>query len=1186
MSERKIKPEIPQEWLDETIKQQKKTSNTTYEIEIRFKSYRLDGFKYGVSYDDFDRLRTYMVSQNYTLSIIHQIDESQSIKLGYDREGKVIKGTIRRTIMKGKEDVWIGKRLQPGLNKIDDQEYYLRYTFNTEGIILKQAKFKKETVREKTRWSYLMKGNRLRADLTKVIMTIGDVKFPPSYEVELEVVDANISLNDISDSITEIFKVLHDTERIYTIGEYKNLVFFVNQTLRQNSPDRNFPVISHWGLFQARNLHYRDMAMGGLIGHSSFQKNGITTLTYSVTIKADGIRKLFVISQIGIWLVMSKDKVNLVFRIQPGDFHDKIGYILEGELIPSERRRKVLGMDGKVAKSPPTSKYWYLVYDCLAMPYKDVRSSPTIKYGNPTIQEYPHSERMEEGQNLINYIQGRLPNDNTLLINSKRFIGFNTGYQLSEVIRKLKLSMSNRLYKNDGFIFTPEEMPYNFKVKVKGQKDKQNIWSLPLHMRVLTKYPDICKWKPAEDLTIDFQIRLKGENTIELFVGLPKNVRVEGNAELFRGTNIYPFPVDRSGNVELATKESIVNGLPDGTIVEYKWDYSKRLMIPIRIRDDKQRPNLKRFADDTWNLIQNPISLDTLEGRDFKLMFKYHNRIKRNLFQTAYQSLKTRHGPKSFLTALDIGSGPGGDTTKLKMFDRIIFLEPDAQYLNELSLRIRGVYGQTIVEIITTQDNIMNKIQIALNRRDRAIILNTGGENSPLIKAVVKAWLGGPASLISIMLSMSFFWSSPQKIKALETTIVENLSPDGEGIFFTIDGELVRHAFNPVLQTNGIRIGGQKEAIDYVKFGDAILKYSAKESKLEISIPSSIVDRQTEYPPYLADLGPGLKARGWKISHLERADQELFLNVGETELSKLYMSGRILPKNFIEPKLIISRRTTTRRNKTRETTQRRVSQNAPQIRIPRRSRSIIPPKTPVPRIRAKPRLVKSPAKSIQFIKYNNLPMIVGDDNVEQIVVPWYEALAVVRIGTIGDGSCFFHALLKAFYVPYANNNNYSFRVNLVRKLRRDMAASLEIKDPASREGKTFYQTAANGSWVRLSEQQRLGANLGFDPSLLAIQTRLNSKVDVGDEVYQFVGDLLGINIYVVKATRNNLEPILNTSIKGRYQPSVVIAGNGLHYETVGIYSGPKVGIQTVFYPNDPFLIALRGQIDDIEGDTN
>ena len=1166
----------------------------SYELEIRFKSFRTSAFSYGVPYRDFDRLHAYMKNgdEYKLLPIIYQTDQSQN--LGHNSK-------IRKTIITDKPDLWIRKtRLPEGDYK--DPEYHLRYTLNQEMIISPLPGFKVETERIKKRWSYLMMNGYLRVDLTEVVMiiqvesivnnqrVINRVQQPPSYEVELEVVNPTVSLNDLSRAIEIIFKVLHDTENIYTAQEYINIVNYINRTLWQKSNDPY--TISPWGLFQARNLHYNDMVSGGLIAHGTYKENSDETITYSVTVKADGIRKLLVISPSGTWLVMSKDKANLVSRKQPREFRGRVGYILEGELIPIDRRKS----------GGPTEKYWFLTYDCLAIRSRDVLATDTA-IGNMSIQEKPHSERMAEAQILVNLLR----DDGLLLIQTKVFKGFNTGYEMFAAIRELNLLIPSNYYNDDGFIFTPEEMPYNFKIN-KGTRRKPfmvNVWSLPLHERVLTRHPDICKWKPFKELTIDFQIRPKmvfgGQTEIELLSGLPK-----GKVSPFIGTKNFIFPV---GQVELPKVGTLTHGLPPGTVVEYRWDNLRNLMVPVRIRYDKHRPNLKVFADDTWNLIQNPIGLSTILGDDFKLMQKYHNRIKRNLFNTAFTKLRKRHEQPILLTALDIGSGRGGDTAKLKRFDRIIFLEPQLDYLVELSTRIRSVYMQNEVEILSSGDNILDKVQIAMTRRDKAIILNTGGENSPFIRQVVIAWLEGKASLISIMLSMSFFWLSPKMVKAFETTILENLSPTGEGIFFTIDGELVRHAFNPVLQTNGIRIGGQSTPSDKVILGGAILEYFATESKLIITIPDTIVINQTEYPPYLADLEPGLRAGGWVINHLEQADQELLLNTGEYTLSKLYMAGRIQPEGFVDEDPLVSRgmhtnlRKTQEHRRTRHKSRRKLAHGPqsliPQICVPGRGSSVRISKkiTAAPKSSVDFNLIKLPIpiKTMVSPKSYPLPMIpvwydptkdiaVGDDTVKRINVTWYTAHPVVRIGTIGDGSCFFHALLKAFYAPYANKNKYSIRVDLARKLRRDLASILEMKDPDSVANETYYQTAAKGSWVEYSKQQLIGANFGVDFRLPAIQTSLNSSGDVGDEVYQFVGDLLGINIYVMNATQIDLHPMLNTSIGGRYQPSVVIAGNGYHYETVGIDSGLGVGIQTVFYPNDPFLIALRSKIDDQGGD--
>ena len=70
----------------------------------------------------------------------------------------------------------------------------------------------------------------------------------------------------------------------------------------------------------------------------------------------------------------------------------------------------------------------------------------------------------------------------------------------------------------------------------------------------------------------------------------------------------------------------------------------------------------------------------------------------------------------------------------------------------------------------------------------------------------------------------------------------------------------------------------------------------------------------------------------------------------------------------------------------------------------------------------------------------------GDDVVEALPqCCWYRN--VVRIGTIGDGSCFFHAVLKAGSPEYQKNNSYNFRTQQALMLRRDLAYLLTLPNP-------------------------------------------------------------------------------------------------------------------------------------------
>ena len=222
---------------------------------------------------------------------------------------------------------------------------------------------------------------------------------------------------------------------------------------------------------------------------------------------------------------------------------------------------------------------------------------------------------------------------------------------------------------------------------------------------------------------------------------------------------------------------------------------------------------------------------------------------------------------------------------------------------------------------------------------------------------------------------------------------------------------------------------------------------------------------------------------------------------------------------------------------------------------------------------------------------------IPTDTYEELTVTWYQNEPVVRIGAIGDGSCFFHATLNGYYPGYQNNGDYQFRRRFVSMLRRDVAYTLQMEDPDN-QGMIMWQTAANGQFTALYEQQLMGLDFNdifdypVDFSLDGMQSLFNSTAYLGNEVYQYASDILGIDIYVMRLTNRDLYVHQNTSVRGVVRKVIVISGNGNHYETVGIErpngtdTGTDTGtmFQTVFDQNDPFIISLRRQIDD-EGGT-
>ena len=131
-------------------------------------------------------------------------------------------------------------------------------------------------------------------------------------------------------------------------------------------------------------------------------------------------------------------------------------------------------------------------------------------------------------------------------------------------------------------------------------------------------------------------------------------------------------------------------------------------------------------------------------------------------------------------------------------------------------------------------------------------------------------------------------------------------------------------------------------------------------------------------------------------------------------------------------------------------------------------------------------------------------------------------------------------------------------------------------------GKTMYETASNGQWMVMADFQHgknaveIRDDLGqtIDYSLHGMQSLLNSLNHVGSEVFDFVSKILGVGVNVMIATRSNLTPTSGGIDTEDVKPyTVFIAGNGIHYEVIGVQT--DAGIQTVFLPDDPFMIAFR-----------
>jgi hypothetical protein len=203
-----------------------------------------------------------------------------------------------------------------------------------------------------------------------------------------------------------------------------------------------------------------------------------------------------------------------------------------------------------------------------------------------------------------------------------------------------------------------------------------------------------------------------------------------------------------------------------------------------------------------------------------------------------------------------------------------------------------------------------------------------------------------------------------------------------------------------------------------------------------------------------------------------------------------------------------------------------------------------------------------------------------DDTIQPVTCTW--APNIVRIATIGDGSCFVHSVLKAIYPRYQILNDANYRIGLVERLRRDLGVILNNEDPRY-PGLEYWLTIGSGRFPSMVMQELMDDDMinradepELDYSLYGLQRQFNSNDWASEALIQTISTTLGYDIYFMTADTTNLKYYYTVRDPGPQRRSVFIHYiDQTHYETLGV----KVGnlIQTVFLPDDPFLQTVMTQ---------
>jgi hypothetical protein len=485
------------------------------------------------------------------------------------------------------------------------------------------------------------------------------------YEIEIEIDNKKVSENmlfkspiTLSQSIRKVIKFImcglqqtnypiSYSEQNKIIQEYLKIVKDKSYREEQKGYPRDFIGPSSLTL-QMQNIISLDVAQESDSVISNVRTN------YTVTDKADGLRKLLFINENGfIYLINTNLKVEFTgYKISESDLYNTI---IDGEHITSNKKGNPINL--------------FAAFDCYFINNKNV--TPFAFYKTSS-DEKSSETRLSILISLIKKIklQSKYVQEIPFRIEAKKFYADSPTQDIFKACNIIINNIDEGLleYNTDGIIFTPKNMAV-------GQ-DKIGI-PAPSYK---TTWIHSFKWKPPEFNTIDFLVtinknsaglpiinnmfksgidlqketQLTSYQTITLRVGfdekkhgyinpcenvinnkLPVQEDIE-NVEPYKPVQFYPtnptnynagianilLQKDKLDQYKMFTEENEV--IEDFTIVEFKYDHSKEEFwkwIPLRVRTDKTAElrsggknygNAYHVANSNWHSIHNPITKEMI----------------------------------------------------------------------------------------------------------------------------------------------------------------------------------------------------------------------------------------------------------------------------------------------------------------------------------------------------------------------------------------------------------------------------------------------------------------------------------------------------------------------------------------------------------------------------------------------
>ena len=602
--------------------------------------------------------------------------------------------------------------------------------------------------------------------------------------------------------------------------------------------------------------------------------------------------------------------------------------------------------------------------------------------------------------------------------------------------------------------------------------------------------------------------------------------------------------------------------LSNGLVVECLFDRDNNIFIPERIRWDKKLPNFIDVAFDVYRDIINPLRLEEL----VESFEKYNKTAEKVTEKTTEKTTEKIEKPGDCLVQMR----KFHNKKKEQIIKDFVNKGDDVLDLGfgrggDL-LKYSNVGANKIFGVDPNKDNLDEAKRRYEDKKNNYSVdvefINCRAQDTAFINEKMDY---KKVDVVSSFFSLTFFFENEGELDSLINTIAGNTKIGGYFIGTTMSGDKAYEDFrglSTIEYKNCYKIDKLYEDDNKVSFG----------KKIVIHLEDTIVTRQEEYLVFFDLFVQKMAKRGFSLVQKETFVPPDNLDPRTARLSRLNISFAF------------------KREETED--EKRVRDRALEEK-----------------------------KRIKQERDNSLPMLEMDKNVA-FHLPYINK-NLVRTGTVGDGSCFFHSVLKSISSDYSKLDKKE-RKEFVERLRNKMSSELSQEKWESFGKGTLAFSRLIPRFVKYiqknvvdifeiaKELEIKGSNTVEEYISLLIKSipeeshkrvlnifkQLRNRVFeefkkdltdcstwVGEEmgsvdVFEYISDYFNIDIYLLRdTTRAPYRQGVDCTIRYKDRDSILVLWVGdSHYEAVGDLQkvDGKNRIKRVFKFNDEIIKVTKG----------